>query len=263
MLRKIKGCSIFSTHLCLWPPAISFTCLLLETSSRILFLTALKISSFSSPSLPRPRCASGIVWACRGLPAQHYQGSHLGRQCWLHFMSEISCCAQGWSTAVMILMTFLPLNQMLRAKECISLLPFVISLQQTKVRLCFPVALAETGGSALFTFGGIQLNTGPLSSPPVLPGICGGFGTVSAWGRQPEVRQQRRRWKKWVQSLGLPGTSRLTVIQTLHPLEFQFSVSKPGQTVISSFSVVPRGTVISPKFCGRDEWVGFTQTQQL
>lgn len=163
----------------------------------------------------------------------------------------------------MILMTFLSLNQMLRAKECISLLPFVISLQQTKVRLCFPVALAEMGGSVLFAFGGIQLNTGPLSSLPVLPGICGGFGTVSAWGRQPEVREQRRRWKKWVQSLGLPGTSRLTVIQTLHPLEFQFSVSKPGQTVISSFSVVPRGTVISPKFCGKDEWVGFTQTQQL
>lgn len=78
----------------------------------------------------------------------------------------------------------------------------------------------------------------------------------SAWGRQPEVRQQRRRWKKWVQSLGLPGTSRLTVIQTLYPLVFQFSVPKPGQTVISYFSVVPQGTVISPKFCGKDEWVG-------
>lgn len=78
----------------------------------------------------------------------------------------------------------------------------------------------------------------------------------SAWGRQPEVRQQRRRWKKWVQFLGLPGTSRLTVIQTLNPLVFQFSVSKPGQTVISYFSVVPRGTVISPEFRGRDEWVG-------
>lgn len=53
-----------------------------------------------------------------------------------------------------------------KGNECVSLLPFVISQQQTEVRQCFPA-------------GGIQLNTGSLSSPPVLPGTCGGFGTVS------------------------------------------------------------------------------------
>lgn len=46
----------------------------------------------------------------------------------------------------MILMTFLSLNQMLRAKEYISLLQFVISQQQTRtLPECFPVALAEIG----------------------------------------------------------------------------------------------------------------------
>lgn len=79
----------------------------------------------------------------------------------------------------MILMTFLSLNQMLRAKECISLLPFVISQQQTKVRQCFPGALAETGRFSPAHFWGHPAEHWFLSSAPALPGICGGFGTAS------------------------------------------------------------------------------------
>lgn len=78
----------------------------------------------------------------------------------------------------MILMTFLSKSDA-KGKECISLLPFVISQQQTTLRQGFPAALAETGRFSPVHFGGIQLNTGPLSSAPALPGICGGFGTVS------------------------------------------------------------------------------------
>lgn len=90
--QKNEGCQYLFTHLHLWPSAISFTCLLLEASSRILFLTALKISSFSSPSLPRPRCASGIVWACRALPAQHSWGATWAALlAWFHVRDLLLC----------------------------------------------------------------------------------------------------------------------------------------------------------------------------
>lgn len=121
--------------------------------------------------------AEMCLWLCLkvlGSTAQHWHGSHLSRPLLAYFSCHIPL-------AVMILMTFLSLNQMLRAKEYISLLQLVISQQQNQnTARVFSRCLGRDWEiqpcSATETPNGARA---PWAPPQVCQGLQVGLGTVS------------------------------------------------------------------------------------
>lgn len=82
-----------------------------------------------------------------------------------------------------------------------------------------------------------------ISQPQVCQGPSGWVWDSLTLHEEWASSQIRRGGGRWVQLFGVPGTSHVTLNQTLCPLVLQFSVSKPGQTMILYFPVVPLGDI--------------------